>query len=202
LLDEPLAALDAKLRHTMQSELKRIQSELGFTFVFVTHDQREAFAMSDRVAIMNGGQLEQVGPPVALYRTPASRFVADFVGHSNFLTGAVGRQGSQCSLVSGPGSIVWLPSDPGRDTCTLLVRPEHLTLRVSSAGLGDGINRVKGVVTERRYLGSQLSYTVDCGVHGPITVETSDLGNSAAHVAPGADVWLTWDRDVATIIPD
>lgn len=202
LLDEPLAALDAKLRHVMQSELKRIQAELGLTFVFVTHDQREAFAMSDRVAIMNGGRLEQVGPPVALYRTPSSRFVADFVGHSNFLTGAVTRIGSQPALVSEPGCVVWLPADPQSQTCTLLVRPEHLTLRTSAAGLGESISRLRGVVAERTYLGAQVSFAVDCGNYGMITVECTGPAAPATNFIPGTEVWVTWDRDVTTIIPD
>lgn len=123
LLDEPLSALDLKLRKEMQIELKRLQHETGITFVFVTHDQEEALTMSDRIAVMQGGQVHQVGPPREIYDRPATRFVAQFIGDSNFL--AAQMQGSVAELAAG-GQLTLPTGDTGPVTC--MVRPEHLRL--------------------------------------------------------------------------
>jgi spermidine/putrescine transport system ATP-binding protein len=126
LLDEPLAALDAKLRHAMQLELKRLQQRLGITFVFVTHDQSEALAMSDRIAVMNAGRIEQLGTPTDIYRRPATPFVGRFVGHANLweATPVPGTDFVQVGDLELPVD----PLPPGSTRVTLLVRPEHVTL--------------------------------------------------------------------------
>lgn len=123
LLDEPLSALDLKLRKEMQIELKRLQHETGITFVFVTHDQEEALTMSDRIAVMQGGQVHQVGPPREIYDRPATRFVAQFIGDSNFL--AAQMQGPVAELAAG-GQLTLGTPQTGAVTC--MVRPEHLRL--------------------------------------------------------------------------
>jgi spermidine/putrescine transport system ATP-binding protein len=124
LLDEPLSALDLKLRKEMQSELKRLQLETGITFIFVTHDQEEALTMSDRVAVMSGGKILQIGSPRDIYSHPTNRFVADFIGETNFVTARVG--GGKVRF--GGGVEVALPGSPADGEVTLAIRPEHMRL--------------------------------------------------------------------------
>ena len=127
LLDEPLSALDLKLRKEMQLELKRLQHETGITFVFVTHDQEEALTMSDRIGVMNEGRLLQVGAPRDIYNRPANRFVADFIGETNLIAGTIAAGG----VALGSGEILALSLPPGRSpgsAVTLTVRPEHIRL--------------------------------------------------------------------------
>lgn len=200
LLDEPLAALDAKLRATMQTELRRIQQDVGITFVFVTHDQQEAFAMSDRIAILNAGRLEQVGTPTSLYRHPESRFVADFVGQSNFFSGPVSLRDGRPFIDVGEGQTVWLPHAPGQDNCTVLVRPEHITVSVRSSGLPAGdCCRLKGIVIERQFLGSHESVKVRTALLDPVVIEAALADASLGH---GTEVWISWLPHHSTIIPD
>lgn len=204
LLDEPLAALDAKLRATMQTELRRIQQEVGITFVFVTHDQHEAFAMSDRIAILNAGRLEQVGSPADLYHRPASRFVADFVGHSNFFTGLVSTRGDRSFIGIADGEFIWLPATGAQGGSAVLVRPENIELM-----LRDGVDRhgdpqgdlcrVKATVIERQFLGSHHCIKARTGSGEIVTCEAR-----AAHpgIVPGIEIWVTWHPDQSTTIPD
>ncbi|SFU08724.1 ABC transporter ATP-binding protein [Sedimentitalea nanhaiensis] len=124
LLDEPLSALDYKLRKEMQIELKRLQGETGITFIFVTHDQEEALTMSDRIAVMNAGKILQVGPPREIYNRPVNRFVADFIGETNFLTGTA--QGDAVRISS--GHMIAVPLDGRTGDVTLTVRPEQVRL--------------------------------------------------------------------------
>ncbi|WP_050929781.1 ABC transporter ATP-binding protein [Aestuariivita boseongensis] len=131
LLDEPLSALDLKLRKEMQIELKRLQSETGITFVFVTHDQEEALTMSDRVAVMSAGEILQVGPPRDIYERPAERFVANFIGESNFLNADLA--GDSVTLAAGGTFPVRRPDGVRDGKVSVLVRPEHITL----GGAGD-----------------------------------------------------------------
>jgi len=159
LLDEPLAALDLKLRKEMQVELKNLQERLGITFVFVTHDQDEALLMSDRIAVINQGRIEQLGTPDGLYERPRTRFVADFVGTNNLVAGEVqgdgGRSGDLVvSTALGPLRAVASGAVSGR--CVLAVRPENVAL---GATAGDG-NRVDGRVSFVSYLGNTLRYDV------------------------------------------
>ena len=134
LLDEPLAALDLKLREAMQIELKRIQREVGITFIFVTHDQGEALTMSDRIAVMSRGQVEQIGTPEEIYAAPASIFVAGFIGSANLLPGTLERRrptGRRCALDSGAASSTCRrPATPATgDPVTVMLRPERLDAR-------------------------------------------------------------------------
>ncbi|MER9344073.1 ABC transporter ATP-binding protein [Mesorhizobium sp. M0601] len=199
LLDEPLAALDAKLRATMQTELRRIQQEVGITFVFVTHDQHEAFAMSDRIAILNAGHLEQVGTPADLYHRPASRFVADFVGQSNFFTGSVSRRGDRRLIEIAEDEFIWLPAHGGQGANTVLVRPESVELMPRGVEPRADLCRVGATVVERQFLGSHHCIMVRTR-RGETVTCTSRIADAA--IGPGAEVWVTWHPDHSTIIPD
>ena len=144
LLDEPLSALDLKLRKEMQIELKRLQNETGITFVFVTHDQEEALTMSDRIAVMSSGKILQVGSPKEIYERPAERFVANFIGESNFLDATL--KGTNVALKSGGSFEVDPPTDVGDGAVSVLVRPEHASVRAGDASKGDLRATVENVV--------------------------------------------------------
>ncbi len=149
LLDEPLSALDLKLRKEMQSELKRLQTETGITFVFVTHDQEEALVMSNRIGVMSAGQLLQVGTPRDIYDHPVDRFVADFIGDTNFLAGTV--EGAVVRIASGERVDVPLNGQSG--TVTLAIRPEQITIGKTAGDLAARI-------TDATYLGTDTHYTL------------------------------------------
>ena len=129
-MDEPLGALDRKLRETMQIEIKRLHRETGATIIFVTHDQEEALALSDRICLMNDGRIEQIGTPQEIYERPRNTFVADFIGISNVLRGKVSACGER--LITADGELRIARSAPGQRTA-LVIRPEHLTLATSGA---------------------------------------------------------------------
>jgi spermidine/putrescine transport system ATP-binding protein len=174
LLDEPLSALDLKLRQAMRGELKTLQRETGVTFIFVTHDQEEALTMSDRIAVMSAGKVQQIGTPSDIYEMPVNRFVADFIGRSNFLDGTVvhagNNQGSdQTHVQISAGLQLRLPASHHHvgDAVTLVMRPEKLYL--SSEDTGDGL---PGVVTETTYLGTDTNYQVQ--LEAGFSVEVRD----------------------------
>jgi putative spermidine/putrescine transport system ATP-binding protein len=180
LLDEPLGALDLKLRREMQIELKEIQREVGITFVFVTHDQEEALTMSDRIAVFNEGRIEQLASPVQLYEHPASAFVAGFVGTSNLLTGPVAEK-----LVGKDG--------------TFVVRPEKVRMVApEEAPAGEASTcTASGVVREVVYLGASTHTVVDLDAGATLTVshQNSDRSIDAALQRRDQPVVLTWQRD-------
>ena len=163
LLDEPLSALDFKLRKEMQIELKRMQLETGITFVFVTHDQEEALSMSDRIAVMSGGQVLQIGAPKDIYERPANRFVASFIGDINFLEGTVeslqvdGDAGEEVAVIMldcGARIIAeCTPDTKARDRCTVVVRPEHLQLNAGLSQTDNGDGMLHGQVSATVYSG-------------------------------------------------
>jgi spermidine/putrescine transport system ATP-binding protein len=194
LLDEPLGALDLKLRKQMQLTLKRIQHDIGITFVHVTHDQEEAMTMADAIAVMNGGRIEQLGAPEELYERPGTSFVARFLGASNLLQGAV-EDGRAVRLRSG----VSLRVDeelPVRGTEVAVgIRPEKLRLEP----LRDGENRLKGTVAERSYVGVATQYIVKTP-DGTVSVFVQNAASRAGGLEPGADVELSFDPDAAFVI--
>jgi spermidine/putrescine transport system ATP-binding protein len=149
LLDEPLSALDLKLRKEMQSELKRLQTETGITFVFVTHDQEEALTMSDRIGVMSKGKLLQVGTPHDIYERPVNRFVADFIGETNFLDAVIETEGARL----GSGDRIALPASGRSGKATVAVRPEHI--RIVSA---DHAGAFRASVTDKTYFGTDTHY--------------------------------------------
>jgi putative spermidine/putrescine transport system ATP-binding protein len=178
LLDEPLGALDLKLREEMQVELKAIQRQVGVTFVFVTHDQEEALTMSDRIAVFRAGQIEQVGSPAGIYERPATEFVAGFVGTSNVLGPEAARQ------VLGSG---------GRWS----VRPEKIRLVPDGGGVGADEHSADGTVAEVVYAGPTTRFVVDLHVGGRLVVAQQNLRTSSTEVSSlrGAKVRLAWRRE-------
>ncbi|MFC5831372.1 ABC transporter ATP-binding protein [Nonomuraea insulae] len=176
LLDEPLGALDLKLRQAMQIELKRIQREVGITFVYVTHDQNEALTMSDRIAVMNDGLVEQLAGPRELYERPATVFVAGFIGTSNLLAGAA--TGGELRL--GGGGRVLVPGHDGDVTVT--VRPEKITIGTDEPA--QGLSAVRGTVAEVVYLGTYNSYTVSLA-DGAGATERSEGADQTQHHSDG-----------------
>ena len=202
LLDEPLGALDLKLRQAMQLELKRIQREVGITFIYVTHDQEEALTMSDRIAVMNEGRVEQIGPPEEIYHAPASVFVANFIGVANLIPARVGagRNGDTTAVVAGDHLMpVTAGSWRGQagDAATVMVRPERV--RVSTTPLTAG---------------ASIPVTVKTAIfQGPVvrlSLRTSDGTEIVAHmgpeqaivdVRPGLVIYAGWDPDAARLLP-
>jgi spermidine/putrescine transport system ATP-binding protein len=190
LLDEPLGALDLKLRKQMQLELKRIQSELGLTFVHVTHDQEEAMTMADAIAVMHRGRIEQLGSPTHLYERPRTEFVAGFLGVSNLLDGTVTTAGSV--RVDDVGELRVGTSLPTAGTRVRIgVRPEQLRLDSS------GSNAIKGTVTERAYIGVATQYVVDTSA-GKLTVFVQSSGAAVE----GDPVTVSWDPDSTFVVEE
>jgi spermidine/putrescine transport system ATP-binding protein len=196
LLDEPLGALDLKLRQAMQVELKRIQREVGITFVYVTHDQGEALTMSDRIAVMNDGSIEHLGTPREIYEHPRTRFVAGFIGTSNLLTGTVTR-------LDGDRAIIQVSADeriivPVQDRAVgegsrleLTVRPEKIDLtaeRPSAEGCA-----LRGTVTEVVYLGTSTNFSVTTSAGADVVVFQQNSASAGNVAARGDSVWLSWN---------
>ncbi|HEX5115368.1 MAG TPA: ABC transporter ATP-binding protein, partial [Pseudonocardiaceae bacterium] len=195
LLDEPLGALDLKLRRQMQIELKRIQTEVGLTFVHVTHDQEEAMTMADTVAVMNKGRIEQVGAPEELYELPRTAFVADFLGQSNlFVTEVTGRDSTSLTARVG-GRTVSVPLSRAQRSdgrITLGVRPEKLLLHTTEPEPSAGINVLgPGRVTDVSFSGVSTQYQVAVPGLGVLSVFAQNLAFGPV-VDVGAEVWLSW----------
>jgi spermidine/putrescine transport system ATP-binding protein len=191
LLDEPLGALDLKLRKQMQLELKRIQNDVGITFVHVTHDQDEAMTMADTIAVMNGGHIEQLGSPTELYEHPRTAFVAGFLGVSNLLHGVVSSSGR--IRLDGGGEVLVpaerLPTQGER--VSVGVRPEKITL-------GAGANSLAGVVAERVYVGVSTEYLVTTAA-GTLSVYRQNSAPGAG-AAEGDAVTLGWEPDATFVL--
>ena len=185
LLDEPLGALDLKLRQQMQVELKAIQKDVGITFIFVTHDQDEALAMSDRLAVFNSGRIEQVGSPADVYERPQTAFVAGFVGTSNLVSGAAAE-----SVTGSPA--------------TLTVRPEKIRMAAPGAAVDDGECSLAGTVLDVVYLGVNTRYTVALDLGGELVVVQQNQSTSSmdALAARGRPVLLVWDRVHNRLVED
>ncbi|MGW8796691.1 ABC transporter ATP-binding protein [Streptomyces sp. NPDC055775] len=201
LLDEPLGALDLKLRRQMQLELKRIQTEVGITFIHVTHDQEEAMTMADTVAVMNAGRVEQLGAPADLYENPNTTFVANFLGTSNLIEGEITESGTDI-LVGVGGSTLRLPagrcSAPTAPGGRILVgiRPEKISL--ASAGEADtiaaGRNRVTGRIVDSSFIGVSTQYVVESPAGKALQVYEQNVGHRAG-LTRGAEVVLHWDPE-------
>jgi spermidine/putrescine transport system ATP-binding protein len=200
LLDEPLGALDLKLRKQMQLELKRIQQEVGITFIYVTHDQEEAMTMSDRLAVMRNGRIEQVGPPEEVYENPQTQFVAGFLGASNLLEGELKdqRNGTSSVLLQG-GDVVHMPSDraPFQTGVDVLVgvRPEKITIALENGPdpVSDW-NSVTGLLRMSTYIGVSHQFKVEGPGGHELTVWVQNLGTNPAP-RPGERVRLSWQRE-------
>ncbi|MEU6240423.1 ABC transporter ATP-binding protein [Streptomyces sp. NPDC047024] len=200
LLDEPLGALDLKLRRQMQLELKRIQTEVGITFIHVTHDQEEAMTMADTVAVMNAGRVEQQGSPAELYENPRTTFVANFLGTSNLIEAEVdSRSGDDIVLRAGDGKLL-LPSarcaTPAATGEKVLagIRPEKIALtHADDAGsVPGGRNRLTGTIADAGFIGVSTQYMIDSPVAGALAVYAQNVERDT-RLVPGAEVVLHWN---------
>ncbi|WP_030910869.1 ABC transporter ATP-binding protein [Streptomyces sp. NRRL F-5126] len=201
LLDEPLGALDLKLRRQMQLELKRIQTEVGVTFIHVTHDQEEAMTMADSIAVMSAGRVEQLGTPGDLYENPGTTFVANFLGTSNLIeTEVVGRDGDAITVSGSGGCKLTLPaarcSAPAGSGSKVLVgvRPEKMAIsHADDAGtIPEGRNRIPGRIAGTSFIGVSTQYVVDSPVCPCLEVYAQNIERDG-RLAPGADVVLHWN---------
>jgi spermidine/putrescine transport system ATP-binding protein len=201
LLDEPLSALDLKLRQAMRWELKNLQAQVGITFIYVTHDQEEALAMSDRIAVMNAGRVEQVADPATIYDRPANRFVADFIGETNFLRAEVtGWEAEQARLALAEQD-VWAPSEAPLavgQPVTLVIRPEKVYLSRPQA---NGRFRLQGRVHHVMYLGTDTRYTIELGRDRSLVALARNL-NGDGPLAPGEMVDVHWHTGDARVLTD
>ncbi|BDZ44173.1 ABC transporter ATP-binding protein [Naasia aerilata] len=195
LLDEPLGALDLKLRRQMQLELKNIQTEVGLTFVHVTHDQEEAMTMADTVAVMNKGRIEQIGAPEELYELPRTSFVANFLGQSNLFAGEVVESGDATIGVQAAGRRILVPTERAQrrsGSVTVGVRPEKLLLLTEEPAATAGINVLgPGRVTDVSFSGVSTQYLVEVPGVGTIIVFAQNLVFGPV-VERGAEVWVSW----------
>jgi spermidine/putrescine transport system ATP-binding protein len=203
LLDEPLGALDLKLRRAMQSELRHLNRSVGITFIYVTHDQEEALTMSDRIAVMNGGHVLQLGTASEIYDTPTTRFVADFIGESNFLDGTMAGyvEGMVVVSLAGAGQIRarGVPPVATGAAIAVAIRPERITIEPADTPFApNGSNHLAGLVRETVYAGSTMVYTVAAGA-STLTVRAPNRGTV---LAPGSSVRLSWLPDECSVLSD
>jgi iron(III) transport system ATP-binding protein len=207
LLDEPLSNLDAKVRARLRSEIRRLQQELRITTIYVTHDQEEALVLSDRIAVMDAGRIQQVGPPGELYERPASLFVADFIGTNNFLPGTVVEVSAGYARIRTPSGDIWGAGSsevrPGTGA-TAAVRPENVELLDGSESPSGGgsvfENRLRGRVVLFQFMGSVLRYEVEIAGN---TVLKIDIHDPKRHrpLAPATEVVLGFAANAAAVYP-
>lgn len=202
LLDEPLSALDLKLRQAMRVELQQIQKETGITFVFVTHDQEEALTMSDRIAVMSAGKLQQVGTAKQVYEEPRNRFVANFIGETNLLDVSIERiDGSlaKCRFEGGAEIICSTAGDAAAGSAGhVSIRPERLSV-VKPTGEGD---EMTGIVDRLIYLGTDTQCMLHLDDGTELTVRAQNAHESALGVAPGERAAIKIDEGAARLLVD
>jgi len=192
LMDEPLSALDKQLREDLQFEIKRLHDSLGITFIYVTHDQKEALVMSDRVAVMNEGRIAQIGSPTTLYDAPANRFVASFVGEANLLEATiVGRETDGLIVLKVGDVLLRAPASSSNDAndCLCMIRPEKITVGVAGASEGRPVNSMRATVRETVFMGEMIRYVLEIGAGPRVTAKQQHRAETPI-LAP---------RDVATI---
>ena len=193
LLDEPLGALDMKLRRQMQLELKTIQTEVGLTFIHVTHDQEEAMTMADEVAVMNEGRIEQMGPPRELYELPRTAFVANFLGKSNLMRGMVSQASGLMLSVDVAGNRILLPASRAVETSGEIVvgvRPEKLQITAVEASNPE-LNKLNGIVKDASFTGTTTEYLIEVPGIGTLGTFSQNRGQQPGEV--GQRVYLAWD---------
>ncbi|NNE21440.1 MAG: ABC transporter ATP-binding protein [Rhizobiales bacterium] len=201
LLDEPLSALDLKLRQAMRQELKTLQRETGITFIFVTHDQEEALTMSDRIAVMSEGQIQQIGAPLDIYERPLNRFVADFIGDTNFITARIAAiSGSKATCTAGGGlsfSTPMVGEHSKGDTVTLALRPEKIKLKAATA-------RAKGSATiaNATYLGTDTTYEIALTRDVMVTARDQNIAAGMGRFNAGDRVSLEFAAGSARMLTD
>ena len=192
LMDEPFSALDAALRDQMQIEIKRIQRALGITTIFVTHDQREAMALADRIVIMKDGKIEQAGPPDQLYAQPVSRYVAEFIGTNNVFDVDCSEDGIRFDGSELGAGVAEMASLSGRHA--VAIRPEAITLSTTHTP-----NSLKGIITTQRRLGAVLEREIQVGDK---TIFQSTFAGQSAPLDDGTEVFVSWDWTSAWVIPE
>lgn len=210
LLDEPLGALDLQLRRQMQTELKRIQKQLGITFIYITHDQEEAINMSDRIVIMRDGQFEQLGTPDEIYDRPRTSYVAGFVGSANILHGKLEHMDGKTAHIEIAGSIVEAETDtetetllPAGSNVTLAVRSENLRIyknmeeRVLAASGKNQEPGIPAVVKEKTFSGGMLRIVLDAGAAGELISSRQGINSK---IVPGDCVIVNWDADHGVLV--
>src|SRR5262249_18815470 len=203
LRDEALSALDKQLREELQLEMKRLHQQLGITFIYVTHDQREALIMSDRIAVMNQGQIEQAGSPSDLYDRPATRFVAGFIGESNFLEGKVaGLQGREVVARGGGATVVAVPGKPQAvgARVVLAIRPEKIGFRDLSAPAPQArLNTIEAVVREVTFAGEMHRYVLELAPGVTLIAKQQNRFQMKAR-APGERVLVEWHVEDSLVV--
>ncbi len=198
LMDEPLGALDLKLREAMQTEIGAIQRALGITTVYVTHDQAEAMSMSDRIAVMNDGRIEQMGSASEIYDRPSTRFVADFVGQINLIQGEVrSLEKNLAVVIAGANTLRAISDGSVHGHVTIGVRPEQIRLTLTDVPASPGDNALVGTVVRRQFAGNSIKIEVDIGTSTLVTVEAHP---NAAAIQAGAQVRLTWHPQNSVIL--
>jgi putative spermidine/putrescine transport system ATP-binding protein len=197
LLDEPLSALDAKLRHEVRTEIRRLQKSLGLTTILVTHDQDEAVSVADRIVIMNRGQIEQIGSPLEVYERPMTKFVADFIGTSSFISGRVESPGM---FRTASGDLLRFEHYPvGAGADTLAIRPEKIALGDSVSA--DFSNRMSGTIDGVSYLGSVTEIMVRLPSGEKVTAHVQNRsGDELQRLRAGAPVALSWRPDAGVVL--
>jgi spermidine/putrescine transport system ATP-binding protein len=206
LLDEPLAALDLKLRQHMLLELNAIHEQVGTTFIYVTHDQGEAMSLSDRIAVMNAGKVEQVDAPEALYESPRSSFVATFIGDANFFTGTAvefQHEGYVRVMIEGLGSplVISNGSVSSNQPLRLMVRPEKISLTLKRPSSGERVNAFPGVIEDIAYFGPHTRYRVRAGEHRVLAqLQSSRFSGGVIEPARGAEVWMSFHPDEGRVV--
>ena len=203
LLDEPLGALDAKLRKQLQLELRAVQREVGITFVYVTHDQEEALTMSDQIAVLAEGRVEQVGAPQEIYSAPATTFVAGFLGAANIFDAevleSVGGSAVCTALDTRLGAAVDEAADPG--AAAIVIRPERIALQTAGEPIGPGRNVIAGTVAQVVYLGNCTQVHVDVGAPAALIVEVPNhSGPGSVTLEPGAKVNCVCTHDAVRVL--
>jgi spermidine/putrescine transport system ATP-binding protein len=202
LLDEPLGALDLKLRKEMQLELKHMQQQVGITFIYVTHDQEEALTMSDRIAVMSHGHVLQVGKPFEIYERPATRFVADFIGETNFMEGKVKNvSGDMAEVLVDNTFTMRAPVDGDIKTdaaVTVALRPEKMSMHYPRRK--DDRDTISGKVEEMVYIGTDTRYIIRLGPNTTAVIRMQNLGEGMTIVDVGNDVSVTWDGDSVRLL--
>ena len=197
LLDEPLSALDLKLRQEMRSELKNLQRRTGITFIFVTHDQEEALTMSDRIAVMSKGQIQQLGAPLDIYERPVNRFVADFIGDTNFVDATVGRRDGELVHCSVEGGLDFLANPRGNPApgakVTLAIRPEKILLRPGGT---------VGTIAQAVYVGTDTNYEIRLADSLRLNVRVQNAMDGRAQFAVGDRVGIDVPPGAARMLED
>ena len=201
LLDEPLSNLDAKIRVQVRAEIKKLQRQLGITTIYVTHDQEEALSLSDRVAVMKDGRVQQVGAPKELYERPRTRFVADFVGTNNLVPGQVReRAGTSLVVDTALGPLRAVAEGPVGERCVLAIRPENVAIAAGTEGTGEG-NVVHGRVGFVAYLGSALRYDVESASGQVLQADIRDPWHHEP-LSVGREVAITFPASVTLAVAD